>query len=239
MQLEIAEAYANAVNQRASYYVFDQGDFNKALPDLWKEFEIETRGEQSTTLSWPETGYWLAIANLKTHNMDGYRNACARMLEQFSDSSSPRTISLLAWTCALAPDAVSDFQKVVSAAEQAVFVSYELPSGANIHGAVLYRAGRLEDAVSRLTEANSVAGKARAAKRAFAWYFLAMAHHRLDHETEARAWLDKANQRTEEFLRQHKKDDMLFVSRRVTLNLIRREAEEMIVGDAEKLGDNE
>jgi hypothetical protein len=51
-------------------------------------------------------------------------------------------------------------------------------------GAALYRAGRLEEAVQRLT-----AGTGFDDTR---WLFLAMAHARLGHPAEARQWLAKA-----------------------------------------------
>jgi len=70
------------------------------------------------------------------------------------------------------------------------------------------------------------------------YFYLAMAHHRLGHAEEARRWLEKAIQGTEEALRSPsqtlgKSGNQSGVispnwNRRLTLGLLRREAEQLI-----------
>jgi hypothetical protein len=61
-------------------------------------------------------------------------------------------------------------------------------AGLNTLGAALYRAGRLEEAVQRLSEAVRTSG----GDGTYAdWLFLALAHQRLGHGEEARRWLDQ------------------------------------------------
>jgi tetratricopeptide (TPR) repeat protein len=96
--------------------------------------------------------------------------------------------------------------------------------------AALYRANRFGEAIQRLNEVNAglpqAATKTTAYSPAYTWFFLAMAHHRLGHREEARRWLDKAIQRTE----QETRNESLHWNRRVTLQLLRREAEELVPG---------
>jgi hypothetical protein len=70
------------------------------------------------------------------------------------------------------------------------------------------------------------------------WFYLAMAHHRLGHADEARRWLDQAVQGTDEALKSPaeppaksgKPDGVIPPNwdRRLTLGLLRREAEQWI-----------
>jgi hypothetical protein len=78
----------------------------------------------------------------------------------------------------------------------------------------------------------------------YTWYFLAMAHHRLGHADVARRWLDKALQGTQETLhspaelpgKSQNADGVIPPNwhRRLTLRLLRREAERLIQGPGTK-----
>ena len=78
------------------------------------------------------------------------------------------------------------------------------------------------------------------------WYFLAMAHQRLGHTDLARRWLDKGIRGTEEALKSPgatpgKSGNAGGVlapnwNRRLTLQLLRREAEQQIQGPPTKPG---
>jgi tetratricopeptide (TPR) repeat protein len=178
----------------------------------------------------PEVWYFLALARLAGGDAQGYRTACAGLLQRFGASTDILTANWVAWTCALAPDAVPDLARPVGLAEGAVAsrdpfsLSKALPvfgastvvllvspggegplraasalfpgrtlskeaNRLNTLGAALYRAGRLEDAVQRLSEAVRAHGR----DGTYAdWLFLAMAHQRLGHAAEARRWLEKA-----------------------------------------------
>ena len=64
---------------------------------------------------------------------------------------------------------------------------------------------------------------------AYNWYFLAMAHHKLGHEAEAEKWLDKANEWTDKVIRENEEGTTTLAwNRRLTLKLLRTEAEGMI-----------
>ncbi len=111
-------------------------------------------------------------------------------------------------------------------------------------GAALYRAGRFEEAVKRLTEATQLDAGAYRTNMLYTWFFLAMAHHRLGHAEEARHWLDKAIEATTKLcsrppsrLESQRLPTASFRpnwSRRLTLELLRREAEQLIQAPATK-----
>jgi len=59
-------------------------------------------------------------------------------------------------------------------------------------------------------------------------FFLAMAHHRLGHAAEAKNWLDKAMAGAERELRHPTSDASRVWNRRLTLQLLQREAEAVV-----------
>jgi hypothetical protein len=66
-------------------------------------------------------------------------------------------------------------------------------------GAALYRAGRFDDAAKQLIKASALPPSQQTAM-AYTWFFLSVTHHRLGHTDEARRWLEKGIQATEEAL---------------------------------------
>jgi hypothetical protein len=91
----------------------------------------------------------------------------------------------------------------------------------------LYRAGRFEQALRRLEEANAAfakTGQAEGSSPAYTWFFLAMTHQRLGHPEEGRKWLEKAIRQMEEEV----KDPGVLWNRRLTLQLLRRETESLL-----------
>ena len=67
------------------------------------------------------------------------------MLGQFAETEDAQTANFTAWSCALAADAVGDFSLPIALAERAV----ELDPNNDFHlknlGAILYRAGRIDE----------------------------------------------------------------------------------------------
>src|SRR5262249_25106086 len=104
---------------------------------------------------------------------------------------NPVTANGAVWLCCLAPGAASDYKSLVAMAQRAVQES-PTPLGRayclNTLGAILYRAGRYQEALDSLKE-----GLAQQKSDGIPhdWVFLAMAHHRLGNAAEARRWLDK------------------------------------------------
>src|SRR5262249_15208589 len=101
----------------------------------------------------------------------------------------------------------------------------------NTHGAALYRAGRFDAAVRRLEEAVAAPGNSGAA---WDWLFLAMAHQRQGHGDEARRCLEKAvrwiDQAEAATTRDRPPRTPLGWQQRLELQILRREAEELVMG---------
>jgi hypothetical protein len=97
----------------------------------------------------------------------------------------------------------------------------EKPIFLNTLGAALYRAGRSEEAIRRLQEGIRKRGGASLPQD---WVFLAMAHHQLGHDAEARDWLDR--------LRAHRANENpnAFWSE-LEIRLLRSQVEALILDD--------
>ena len=143
----------------------------------------------------------------------------------------PRNAHWVAWTCALQPQPFDvEIDACVKLAEKAVrHDPGELQYG-QVLGAILCRAGRFEDAVRQLKSVAKKLDEEISTSPAYAWYFLAMAHHRLGQSEEAKRWFDKAVARTESELAQ----ESVAWNRRLTLELLRAEAAGLLGVLAEK-----
>jgi WD40 repeat protein/tetratricopeptide (TPR) repeat protein len=118
-----------------------------------------------------------------------YRRACAALLKNVGLTEHADLAQKAAWACALAADAGVGRDRVVTLAEVAVAKDEKSFPNVRALGAALYRAGRYEEAVTRLSEATILSQDAPTA-----WLFLAMAQHRMGKTDEARQWLNKVAQ---------------------------------------------
>jgi Flp pilus assembly protein TadD len=161
-----------------------------------------------------------ALLQLYLGDENGYRQACATLLQRWGSAKDPQILNTVAWTCALAPKAVADLGPVVRLAEKAV---EGLPNDRhflNTLGAILYRAGRCEEAVQRLKQA--VARSPTKKGGAEDWLFLAMAHQKLGHTEEAKSSLAKAGELM--------KPKGIPWNQRLELQILHREAEALVKG---------
>src|SRR5262249_15407287 len=102
----------------------------------------------------------------------------------------------------------------------------------NVLGAILYRAGQFDKALQRLNEAAAVFQPDDQARGTilYSWAFLAMTHHKLGHTEQARQWLGKAIEKIDSIMKQS--SPSLKWNRKLTLQLLRHEAETLIHGKA-------
>jgi tetratricopeptide (TPR) repeat protein len=170
--------------------------------------------------------YLHALTRVGAGDPTGYRRACAALLDRFGQGDLPH---LACWVLVLAPDAVKDRHRPVHLAEALLRKDPKSGWAPTILGAALYRAGRLAESVQRLTEASAAweqAGvKPPLFSPAYTWFLLAMAHQRLGHAVQARLWQDRAQKRMEQ---ETKDPRSLPWNRRLTLQLLHREAEQMV-----------
>jgi tetratricopeptide (TPR) repeat protein len=151
------------------------------------------------------------------------------MLERFDQSPSTDDAHWITWTCVLAPDAVADWTKPLRLAEKARAEAGTNYEKINCLGAVLFRAGRFQEAARRLTEAEAAFKQTPSAQSTvlYNWFFQAMAQHRLGNAEKAASWLMKAVQAIDE-PRTAQDPAASTWNRRLTLQLLRREAEELL-----------
>jgi tetratricopeptide (TPR) repeat protein/WD40 repeat protein len=168
-----------------------------------------------------------ALLRLHLGGRDAHRAACADMLTRFGNTSDPEDAHWTAWACTLGPDAVSDWQPVVRLAETALAVDPKNCDRLQLLAAVLYRAGRFEEAVKRLTEAEVAFQEAQNPRSTviYNWLFQAMTRHRLGQADEARKWLEKAVEAIDQPPEQSRDANAMVWNRRLTLQLWQREAQ--------------
>jgi tetratricopeptide (TPR) repeat protein len=209
----------------------DLGQWDKAIADFSKA-EV---GDSSVSC-------FCALIRLQLGDLPGYRAICTDTLKRrLHDYGGQILVAYIArwtvWPFVLIADSTTDWDRLVEVA-QATLREDPFMGGNDdglTLGAALYRAGRFAQAVERLKLTNCAWEQAKIKPAtnyspSYCWFFLAMAHHRLSHDEEARQWLDKATKQME----QETQNKGLAWYRRLTLQLLCREAEEMMTLQEEK-----
>jgi WD40 repeat protein/tetratricopeptide (TPR) repeat protein len=187
----------------------------------WKDAAADYEGlRQSATLT-DEDWQSLALLRLQLGDVKGYQQA----YQTWSRDSGVRvdpllTKAMIAGTVSLAANADADRKMALQFADAAASRATDDGLRQAILGAALYRDGRYAQAVKKLDQAIELRGKGGTA---YDWLFLALAHHRLNHAKEARAWLDDA---TSQIDARPSSDWRMTIQ----LSVLRREAEEAIKG---------
>jgi serine/threonine protein kinase len=183
-------------------------------------------------------GHVIALLQLYGGDSERYRKTCASMLDYFGRTEEPETAYWVAWTCVLAPEAVEDLGQVVQLAQKAVEGDDSNESYLTALGAALFRASRLDEAVEYLSELSSKWDRTEAiplqVSSPDACFLMAMAHHRLGNSGEAKIWLARAVMPAE-------REDLTGDNwtRKLTLRLLRAEAEWLINGKEVETEKNE
>ena len=218
------EDYATqrSMENLASLYI-NKGYYKKAEQVYVKVVEL-----------YPDKAYYwskIALLQLYSGDIEGYHKTCAWMLDHFAQRKSLDNAfgpTWTCWVCVLAPDAVEDFGGAIKLAERGVARSNNTAQDRLNPGAILYRAGRFEEAIEKLEELVAPWEKTGQVpvmiSPAFAWFFLAMAHHQLDQQEEAEMWLTKATERVEYEM----EGNPSFWSRPLTLELLQTEAKRLL-----------
>ena len=156
----------------------------------------------------------------------GYRKLCASMVEDIGEKSDPNAVFWAAWTTALTAKSPADPSRILPLAEKALGRDPRNGDYLNTLGAVLYRAGQFDQAIQRLLQAERALQQMTKPGQTviYAHLFLAMSHQRLGHDKEARHWLQKATWQIGPEPANYP------WNRRLTLQLLRSEAEALIQG---------
>jgi tetratricopeptide (TPR) repeat protein len=208
--------------------VWERGDLY-AKRGLWSEaaaYYARTVGKYPDVAPLHEQ---LAITRLLAGDLSGYRAACAGMLEHFQPIDDSTAAVRVANACCLAPDAVTDLQTLIEVSERS---TRWVASNERAVGAVLFRAGHLEEALHRFEQAHKTFHP-----RAWDWLFLAMIHSGLGHTSEARRCLQQADQWIDQADKpppgtETEAPRWSSLSEKPTTLLLRREAEALISADS-------
>ncbi len=168
-----------------------------------------------------------ALCHLGSGNTDAYRTECAEMVERFAETEEPKVAEVVAWTCALRANAVTDFSRLVDSARQSV------EWDPTTRGAILYRAEQLEDAAKQLAEAARLREEPGSRNRVspiYAQFFLAMAYHRLGLQGEAEQSLRKGIEWIDRMATKSEQEGGCFLTwpQRLLVKLLRTEATELL-----------
>ena len=173
----------------------------------------------------------LAQASLAMDNSTNYQAICEKVLRKFGTTDAPTRAHLVASVCALAPDAVRDFQRVITLAEKAAALhcagsSRSVENHLHTLGAAYFRGGRFREALQQLQ-----LGRSRGGGGASYDLLEAMAQFRLNNTAEARRLLENSVRPARATLGRDG-TEVLSVSTdwatAVELQLLRREAEALI-----------
>ncbi len=187
----------------------------------WQEAEHEYAKLAESPNATPWLRHGQALLRLRVGDRQAYGRICAAVVEKFGATKDPALANAAAWVCALAPEALADLKPAVELARAAVKGNEKDAGVRNTLGALLHRAGLLEEAVKELNEAIRLSDRGGSA---LDFLFLAMAHRRLGETDEAKKALDQA-------VRAAEKNPPVWWSERLEWQLLRGEAEQLLKED--------
>jgi tetratricopeptide (TPR) repeat protein len=166
-------------------------------------------------------GLSLALLHHEAGDDKAHRAVVAEVLERHGDVTDTDLANNVAWACARFPGAVDDWKQVKKLAALAAGPrGRRSMNGLNTLGAVLYRAGDYEGAISAIEEGIDLRGDGGVLED---WVFLAMARHKLGQKS-AGLWLRKAQKALEKLEEARKKADSVVPMRDLEATLLVREA---------------
>jgi serine/threonine protein kinase/Flp pilus assembly protein TadD len=182
--VQLAPAYAEPQFALAVSYV-RLGRWDEAAAQLKRHLALAPNSYQ---------GWYLdATLQLRTHDIEAYRRACAEMIRRFRKTNDPQVAHLAARICVLSPSIGGDMESVLDLANRAILGKSPTacdPWAQWTKALAEYRAGHYFASRERLMQLAPKAGAESVDAAAFA--LLAMIDHRQDHPENARAALDSA-----------------------------------------------
>jgi tetratricopeptide (TPR) repeat protein len=157
-----------------------------ARSERWKEAGDAYEEAVAQGAVYIEAQFRRALFRLVRGDHAAYSDGCRQIVRTLDAVEIiPSMANDIAWTCALGPGALQDYSRAIELAKAAVAQS---ASGGRLNtlGAILYRAGKFDEAIRQLERAIEVHGAGGTTVDAL---FSAMAHHKLGHADQAKHWL--------------------------------------------------
>jgi WD40 repeat protein/tetratricopeptide (TPR) repeat protein len=187
----------------------ESGRWEEAAADVARAVELLP----DDVVSW----WRKALLHLRAGSAAPYRQTCEALFQRLGRTTDPATAAGVVWICCLAPGATDNPKGVVELAERAVANeagSFELAT----LGAALCRAGRHDEAVTRLREAIKTQQSGGLPE---VWFLLALAHRHLNQPDKAREALEQGRAQQKKLGRQNWQS-------RLGADLLRAEAEKLL-----------
>ncbi|HKB36800.1 MAG TPA: hypothetical protein VKD72_10115, partial [Gemmataceae bacterium] len=240
---ELAAAWQNVLSRCPDYFVSSAEEISdwqrhqaearwhdpasradrRALVGDWKA--AATLYARATEAEGANSSVWsgLALCQLKLDDVEGYRKTRDQLIQRFGGPDKPGAHAQVIQIWVVAPEAATDDarQRVVEMARERLKARPEDINRVGFLGAALYRAGRFEEAAVELVKASE---SNTDGLRTRDLLFLAMTRYQLKEPEAAKKLLDDAAR----WVNQWEAD--LGWGARVKLNLLRREAEALILG---------
>jgi serine/threonine protein kinase len=162
-------------------------------------FEESLRADPARCAASYPFGPWnpLAVLKVRRGDLPGYRDLCERMLGQFERTETPSVAAQTVKACVLAPGAVEAPERLLVPARRSVESDPSNPWFLAVLGMAEYRSGHLDAAVEWLGKGRERHTDPRG--RAEVSLFLALAHHGLGRDDEARRALADADRYLAEY----------------------------------------
>ena len=201
---------------------------------LWKEASLdfdkslETGSDDEKILTAAALTH-LAAGQMNDGNMEGYRKACAKLLEVYGPSAHGESASRLGWVCLLAPDSKCMEQEVGEIGRKAIGEKKDHPGCMIVDGAAKARLGQFQEAIKQLVPGQVLAEPLDAVR---GWLYLTIVYHQLDQRAESQRWFAQAelwmNRNCNVDPRRPGKISPLPWQQRLELELLHREIEQTI-----------
>jgi tetratricopeptide (TPR) repeat protein/WD40 repeat protein len=168
----------------------------------------------------PAAWYWVAHTHARAGRTKEYCDTCAGMLNRFGKTNRPDVAYEVAAAGAIAPAAVQRYQPLLRLAQLAAAGDPKNYNYAVTEGAVLFRAGRHNEATQRLTAATALE-----ANPISAWFLLAMSAAKTGNRADAEKWFEKAADRLAGMTTQGPLNPPLPWPTRLRMELLQQQAE--------------
>ncbi len=187
----VVAGYSRLIAEQPTvWWLFDQRAYAHSKLGQWRDCAADFASAFELNSKFVELWFVQAGALLMANDNEGYEQLCPQTLPQLSTMAGHRNRYLAARICLLAPNEVTDAQRLISLAEEAV---EGIPSAGHyrhVLGLAQYRAGQFDEAVRNLQR--SMESVPKWTGHVCNWFALALAHHRLGQADVARQWFNKA-----------------------------------------------